>query len=128
MRSYREILKVREVVEVGDGVVREVEVLEVDVLVEVLDRLDVVGGEAEPGEELELLQALHRDHVVVGQVEDLEVAQLLHLEHPDQLVVLHGQLEKRVALINSRKIESIMASQRFRDNWQFKMQRKLALE
>jgi hypothetical protein len=64
-------------------------------LVELLNGLDVVVGEAEPGEQLQLLEALHDGDVVAAQVEDLQVAQLRHLEHPDEPVVLNGQLEEK---------------------------------
>ena len=69
--------------------------LEVHVLVELFDALDVVGCQAEPGEQLELLETLHGDDGVVGQVQDLEVAQLGHLEHAQELVVLGRQLQEK---------------------------------
>ena len=57
-------------------------------LIELLDGLDVVVGDAQPGEEFQLLEAFHDGDVVAAQVQDLEVGQLGHLEHPDQPVVL----------------------------------------
>ena len=45
--------------------------LEMDTLIELLYGLDLVVGEAEPGEQFELLEAVHELDVVVGQVENL---------------------------------------------------------
>ena len=67
-----EVLEDGEVGEGGDGVGGQVEVLEVDVLPKVLHGLDVVVGEAEPGEQVDVLEALDGDQVVRGQVQHLE--------------------------------------------------------
>ena len=53
------------------------------ILVEVLDSLDVVVGQAEPGEEVDVLEPLYRDDVIVGQVQDFQVVKFTNLEHPD---------------------------------------------
>ena len=69
--------------DVGDGVAGQVQVLQVHVLVEVLDSLDVVVGEAEPGEEVDVLEPLYRDNVILGQVQHFQVVKFTNLEHPD---------------------------------------------
>ena len=66
-----------------------------DVLGQLFDPLDVVGGEAEPGEKLELLETLHGDDAVPGQVEDLQVTELADLKHAEETVVLGGKLKER---------------------------------
>ena len=51
-----QILQKAQVGSRGDSVAGEVEVLQVDILVEILDGLDVVVGEGEPGQQVHLLQ------------------------------------------------------------------------
>ena len=67
-----EVLEQGQVGEGGNAVAGEVEVLEVHVLAEVLNGLDVVVGEAEPGKQVDVLQALNTHKVVGRQVKHLE--------------------------------------------------------
>ena len=92
--SYLQVFEIGDVRDAGDGVVRQVQVLQVKVLVQVLDPLDAVGGQAEPGEELQFLEALHGHDAVVRQVQDLEVTEFRNLEHPKKFVVLDRELKK----------------------------------
>ena len=69
-----------------------------DILLETLNGLDVVIGEAEPGEKVDLLETLDGDNVVVGQIEDLEMMKLAHLEHPHQLIVYDGKLQHKMLI------------------------------
>ena len=51
-----EILQKAQVSDCGEAVTGQVQVLQVDILVEILDGLDVVVGEGEPGQQVHLLQ------------------------------------------------------------------------
>ena len=66
-----QVLQEAQVSRPGDSVAGEVQVLQVDVLVEVVHGLDVVVGQAEPGEQVDVLQPLDGDQVVRREVKNL---------------------------------------------------------
>ena len=102
-----EILQHREIGDGGDGVGGEIKMLQMNVLVEVLDILDVVVGQTEPGQQVDVLQTLDAHQVVTRKIKNLEIGQITigqylshlemmklgHLEHPHQLVVGGRQLQ-----------------------------------
>ena len=65
---------------------------QMDALVQLLDGLDFVVGQAKPGKQFELFEAVHELNVVIGQVEDLQMVQLADLGHPHQFVIAGRQL------------------------------------
>ena len=65
---------------------------QMDALVQLLDGLDFVVGQAQPGQQFELFEAVHKLNVIVGQVEDLQMVQLADLGHPHQFVIASRQL------------------------------------
>ena len=65
---------------------------QMDALVQLLDGLDFVVGQAKPGQQFELFKSVHEFNVVVGQVEDLQMVQLADLGHPHQFVIAGRQL------------------------------------
>ena len=68
--------------------------LQVNILVQVLDSLDVVVGQAELSQQVDVLEPLDSDDVVVREVQDFQVVQFTNLEHPDQVIVRHRKLKE----------------------------------
>ena len=78
---------------------------QMDALVQLLDGLDFVVGQAQPGQQFELFEAVHELNVVIGQVEDLQMVQLADLGHPHQFVIAGRQLNgvERKTKLNEEK-------------------------
>ena len=77
-----------------NGVVGQVQDLQLAVAVEVFDALDVVAGQVQNGEVFHVLEALDADDVVVRQVEDTQRVEARHAVHTHQLVVRRRQLQR----------------------------------
>ena len=85
---------------------------QMDALVQLLDGLDFVVGQAQPGQQFELFEAVHKLNVIVRQVEDLQMVQLADLGHPHQFVIAGRQLNwvERKTQLNEEKNKTEKAS------------------